>query len=103
MVNVAKGTLTVPVVSIGETNTANGALNITGGTTLISTSLTAQSNSLASASISVTGGALHVTNAIRETFPLATTMGHEIGRLREWAKTRTRPASAPPAARVEGG
>lgn len=63
MVNVAKGTLTVPVVSIGETNTANGVLNITGGTTLISTSLTARSNSLASASISVTGGALHVTNA----------------------------------------
>lgn len=63
MVNVAKGTLTVPVVSIGETNTANGVLNITGGTTLISSSLTARSNALASASISVTGGALLVTNA----------------------------------------
>lgn len=63
MVNVAKGTLTVPVVSLGETNTANGVLNITGGTTLISTSLTARSNSLATASIAVTGGALHVTNA----------------------------------------
>jgi hypothetical protein len=63
MVNVANGTLTVPIVSIGETNTATGAFNITGGTTLISTSLTARSNSLASASISVTGGALHVTNA----------------------------------------
>ena len=63
MVNVANGTLTVPIVSIGETNTANGAFNITGGTTLISTSLTARSNSLASASVSVSGGALHVTNA----------------------------------------
>lgn len=62
-VNVAKGTLTVPVVSIGETNTANGRLNITGGTTLVSSSLTARSNALASASISVTGGALLVTNA----------------------------------------
>ena len=62
-VNVAKGTLTVPVVSIGETNTANGRLNITGGATWISSSLTARSNSLASASISVTGGALHVTNS----------------------------------------
>jgi hypothetical protein len=29
MVNVANGTLTVPMVSIGETNTATGALNIT--------------------------------------------------------------------------
>lgn len=62
-VNVAKGTLTVPVVSIGETNTANGKLNITGGATLISSSLTARSNSLFSPSISVTGGALFVTNA----------------------------------------
>ncbi len=63
MVTVAKGTLTVPVVSLGETNTANGRLNITGGNTWISSSLTARSNALASASISVTGGALHVTNA----------------------------------------
>ncbi|MGN6552726.1 MAG: hypothetical protein ACTHLW_03210 [Verrucomicrobiota bacterium] len=64
MVNVANGTLTVPTVSIGETNTATGTLNITGGTTLISSSLTARSNSLALASIYVTGGALHVTNAM---------------------------------------
>lgn len=62
-VNVAKGTLTVPVVSIGETNTANGKLNITGGTALISSSLTARSNSLFSPGISITGGALVVTNA----------------------------------------
>ena len=63
MVNVANGTLAVPVVSIGESNTAAGSLNIIGGTTLISTSLTAGSNSLASASISVFGGALYITNA----------------------------------------
>ena len=63
MVNVANGTLAVPIVSIGETNTATGALNITGGTTLISTSLTVGSNSLASASVSVSGGALNITNA----------------------------------------
>ncbi|NOS68605.1 MAG: hypothetical protein HOP33_01565 [Verrucomicrobia bacterium] len=63
MVNVANGTLTVPVVSIGETNTAAGSLNITGGTTLISTSLTVRSNSLASAGVSVFGGALYITNA----------------------------------------
>ncbi|MBI5549183.1 MAG: AAA family ATPase, partial [Deltaproteobacteria bacterium] len=35
----------------------------------------------------------HIAKAISETFPLATTMGHEITKLREWAKTRTRPAS----------
>jgi len=63
MVNVANGTLAVPVVSIGETNTATGALNITGGTTLISTSLTVSSNSIASAGVSVSGGALNITNA----------------------------------------
>lgn len=63
MVNVANGTLTVPVVSIGETNTAAGSLNITGGTTLISTSLTVRSNSFASAGVSVFGGALYITNA----------------------------------------
>ena len=63
MVNVANGTLAVPIVSIGETNTATGALNITGGTTLISTSLTVGSNSLANASVSVFGGALYITNA----------------------------------------
>jgi len=63
MVNVANGTLAVPIVSIGETNTATGALNITGGTTLISTSLTVGSNSIASAGVSVSGGALNITNA----------------------------------------
>jgi fibronectin-binding autotransporter adhesin len=63
MVNVANGTLAVPIVSIGETNTANGALNITGGTTLISTSLTVGGNSIASAGVSVYGGALNITNA----------------------------------------
>lgn len=63
MVNVANGTLAVPIVSIGETNTATGALNITGGSTLISTSLTVSSNSLASAGVSVSGGALNITNA----------------------------------------
>ena len=63
MVNVASGTLAVPIVSIGETNTATGALNISGGTTLISTSLTASSNSIASPGVSVSGGALNITNA----------------------------------------
>jgi hypothetical protein len=63
VVNVANGTLAVPIVSIGETNTANGRLNITGGTTLISTSLTVSSNSIASAGVSVSGGALNITNA----------------------------------------
>ncbi len=63
MVNVANGTLAVPIVSIGETNTATGALNITGGSTVISTSLTVSSNSLASAGVSVSGGALNITNA----------------------------------------
>lgn len=62
MVNVAQGTLAVPVVSIGETNTSTGALNITGGTTLISTSLTVGSNSFANASVSVSSGALYITN-----------------------------------------
>ena len=38
----------------------------------------------------------HILAAVRETVPLATTMAHEIERLREWAKTRTRPASALP-------
>lgn len=36
----------------------------------------------------------HLEQAIGETFPLATTMGEEIARLRDWARTRTRPASA---------
>jgi len=38
----------------------------------------------------------HLVKAIGETLPLATTMREEIGRQREWAKTRTRPASARP-------
>lgn len=63
MVNLANGTLAVPIVSIGETNTATGALNITGGTTLISTSLTVSSNSIGTAGVSVSGGALNITNA----------------------------------------
>ena len=63
MVNVANGTLAVPIVSIGETNTATGALNISGGTTWISTSLTVSSNSSASAGVTVSGGALNITNA----------------------------------------
>ncbi len=35
----------------------------------------------------------HLSLAVRETFPLSSTMSEEIARLREWAKTRTRPAS----------
>lgn len=35
----------------------------------------------------------HVLAAIRETVPLATTMGAEVNQLREWARTRTRMAS----------
>jgi hypothetical protein len=35
----------------------------------------------------------HILRAIRETLPLSRTMREDIGRLREWAKTRTRPAS----------
>jgi len=37
----------------------------------------------------------HLRHAVEETFPLATTMRESIHRLREWARTRTRPASAP--------
>ena len=36
---------------------------------------------------------VHVARALRETFPLATTMSEEIAQLRNWARTRTRPAS----------
>ncbi|MCP3139540.1 AAA family ATPase [Pyxidicoccus xibeiensis] len=36
----------------------------------------------------------HLVRAIRDTFPLSVTMSDEIGRLREWARGRTRPASA---------
>jgi ATP-dependent 26S proteasome regulatory subunit len=35
----------------------------------------------------------HVARALQETVPLAATMREEIQRLREWARTRTRPAS----------
>src|SRR5712671_6258682 len=35
----------------------------------------------------------HLVRAVQETIPLATTMGEEIARQREWAKTRARPAS----------
>jgi AAA+ superfamily predicted ATPase len=37
----------------------------------------------------------HLARAITETQPLSVTMREEIGRLRKWAATRTRPASAP--------
>ena len=39
----------------------------------------------------------HLLRAVSETFPLATTMREDIQKLREWAKTRTRPASSAPA------
>jgi hypothetical protein len=35
----------------------------------------------------------HVMKAVEEAFPLSSTMGEDITRLREWAKNRTRPAS----------
>ena len=35
----------------------------------------------------------HVMKAVQEAFPLSSTMGEDIARLREWAKNRTRPAS----------
>jgi SpoVK/Ycf46/Vps4 family AAA+-type ATPase len=35
----------------------------------------------------------HVLRAVEDTIPFATTMGEEIARTREWAKTRARPAS----------
>ena len=35
----------------------------------------------------------HVLKAVEESVPLSSTMGEEIGRLREWSKNRTRPAS----------
>ncbi len=40
----------------------------------------------------------HLVGAVQETIPLASTMREEIQRLREWARTRTRPASAAQAA-----
>ncbi|BDG09439.1 AAA family ATPase [Anaeromyxobacter paludicola] len=36
----------------------------------------------------------HVERAVQETVPLATTMREEVERVREWARTRTRPASS---------
>ena len=39
----------------------------------------------------------HLARAVSETFPLATTMREDIQKLREWARTRTRPASTVPA------
>jgi len=45
----------------------------------------------------------HLARAIAETLPLATTMKEEIARIREWAKTRTRPASLRPDETTAGG
>ncbi len=42
----------------------------------------------------------HLERAVKESVPLAATMREEIGRLREWAHTRTRPASSQPAEEV---
>jgi len=42
----------------------------------------------------------HLEHAVKETFPLAATMREEIEKLREWARTRTRPASSAPAEEV---
>ncbi len=38
----------------------------------------------------------HVERAVRESFPLATTMREEIERVRDWCRARTRAASSPP-------
>src|SRR5207302_6030433 len=40
----------------------------------------------------------HIVKAVQETFPLSATMAEEIARLRAWAGSRTRPASAAAAA-----
>jgi AAA+ superfamily predicted ATPase len=37
----------------------------------------------------------HLERSLAETLPLSTTLGEEIARVREWARARTRPASAP--------
>jgi hypothetical protein len=37
----------------------------------------------------------HLIAALSETMPLAVTMREDIAHLREWARTRTRPASTP--------
>ncbi len=47
-------------------------------------------------------GQRHVLQALEQSVPLSTTMSTEIGRLREWAAKRTRPASAAPTG-VPGG
>lgn len=44
-----------------------------------------------------------VEKVLAETRPLSTTMREEIARLREWAETRTRPASAPHEGEAERG
>lgn len=44
----------------------------------------------------------HLERAVAETFPLAATMREEIQQLREWARTRTRPASSAPAEEPPG-
>jgi ATP-dependent 26S proteasome regulatory subunit len=42
----------------------------------------------------------HLVQSVTETYPLAATMREEIQKLRDWARTRTRPASAASAAEV---
>ncbi len=44
----------------------------------------------------------HVLQALKETVPLSTTLADDLRRLRDWAATRTRPASAPPPAADAG-
>jgi SpoVK/Ycf46/Vps4 family AAA+-type ATPase len=43
---------------------------------------------------------VHLEKAVRESIPLAATMREDIARLREWARTRTRPASSQPSEEV---
>ena len=42
----------------------------------------------------------HLARAVAESLPLSVTMREEIDRLREWAATRTRPASVAPSAEI---
>lgn len=42
-------------------------------------------------------GELHLRRAVADSLPLSTTMAEEIEQLRDWARTRTRAASSPPA------
>jgi SpoVK/Ycf46/Vps4 family AAA+-type ATPase len=44
----------------------------------------------------------HLDRAVREALPLSVTMREDIERLRDWARTRTRAASASPAEPVPG-